>query len=69
MTTGEKHSTLADVGRYCKQVVAELRKTVTPTVREWAGWTLAASVLVLLLMAAVSGMDYGLGRLTLEVFG
>lgn len=59
----------AAVGRYTRQTVAELRKTVTPTVREWVGWTLAALMLVLLLMAAVSGMDYGLGRLTLEVFG
>lgn len=59
----------AAVGRYMRQTVAELKKTVTPTVREWVGWTLAALILVLLLMAAVSGMDYGLGRLTLEVFG
>lgn len=55
--------------RFVKQVVAEIRKVVTPTVREWAGWCVASGIFVLLLMALVSGMDFGLGKLTLWVFG
>lgn len=57
------------VGRFVKQVVDEIRKVVTPTVREWAGWCVASGIFVLLLMALVSGMDFGLGKLTLWVFG
>ena len=55
--------------RFAKQVVDEIRKVVTPTVREWAGWRVASGIFVLLLMALVSGMDFGLGNLTLWVFG
>lgn len=59
----------AAIGRHVTQTVGELRKTVTPTVREWAGWSMAAFMFVLLLMTLVTGMDYGLGRLTLFIFG
>ena len=41
------------IGRYVRQVIDETRKTVTPTAREWL----------------VTGMDFGLGKLTLMVFG
>lgn len=60
---------LTSTGRYVRQVIGETRKTVTPTVREWLGWSVASGVFVLLLMALVSGMDFGLGKLTLWVFG
>lgn len=55
--------------RFVKQVVDEIRKVVTPTVREWVGWCVVSGIFVLLLMALVSGMDFGLGKLTLWVFG
>ena len=55
--------------RFVKQVVAEIRKVVTPTVREWAGGCVAAGIFVLLLMALGAGLDFGLGKLTLWVFG
>ena len=55
--------------RFVKQVVAEIRKVVTPTVREWVGWIVGVFVFVLLLMALVTGMDFGLGKLTLFIFG
>ena len=57
------------VGRYVRQVFDELRKTVTPTAREWLAWSIAAFSIVILLMLFVTGMDFGLGRLTLMVFG
>ena len=57
------------VGRFVKQVVDEIRKVVTPTVREWIGWCVASGIFVLLLMALVMGMDFGLGKLTLWIFG
>lgn len=50
-------------------MVDEIGKVVTPTVAQWAGWCLAATVFALLLMMFVTGTDLGLGRLTLRVFG
>ncbi|WP_270313428.1 preprotein translocase subunit SecE [Bifidobacterium adolescentis] len=57
------------IGRFIRQTVDELRKVVTPAVREWAGWIVGVFVFVLLLMALVTGMDFGLGKLTLFIFG
>ena len=57
------------IGRYVRQVIDETRKTVTPTAREWLAWSIAAFVFVILLMILVTGMDFGLGKLTLMVFG
>lgn len=64
-----KRNVIRMIGAYPVQVIAELRKTVTPTVREWLGWTLSCGVFVLLLMAGVSGLDFGLGDLVLRIFG
>ena len=49
--------------------IDELRKVVTPTSKELFFWSLAVFIFVLLLMALVTGMDYGLGKLTLWIFG
>lgn len=57
------------IGRFTRQTVDELRKVVTPSVREWAGWIVGVFVFVLLLMVLVTGMDFGLGKLTLFIFG
>lgn len=57
------------IGLYVRQVMGELGKTVTPTVRQWAGWSLAGLVFVILLMLFAFGTDMGLGQLTLRVFG
>ncbi|MBT1162947.1 preprotein translocase subunit SecE [Bifidobacterium sp. SO1] len=57
------------IGMYLLQTFSELRKTVTPTVRELAGWSVAVFVFVGLLMCLVTGMDFGLGKLVLFVFG
>lgn len=61
--------TITGVGKYIRQTIDEIRKTVTPTVRQWAGWSVAVFVFVILLMAATSGMDFGFGKLTLWIFG
>ena len=57
------------IGRYVRQVIDETRKTVTPTAREWMAWSIAAFVFVIPLMILAAGMDLGLGKLTLMVFG
>ena len=57
------------IGSFIKQIIDELRKVVTPTCKELFFWSLAVFIFVLLLMALVTGMDYGLGKLTLWIFG
>ena len=54
---------------FIKQIIDELRKVVTPTSKELFFWALAVFIFVLLLMALVTGMDFGLGKLTLWIFG
>ena len=56
-------------GLFIKQIIDELRKVVTPTSKELFFWALAVFIFVLLLMALVTGMDFGLGKLTLWIFG
>ena len=57
------------IGLFIKQIIDELRKVVTPTRKELFFWALAVFIFVLFLMALVTGMDYGLGKLTLWIFG
>ena len=68
MTTNAIAKPFIAIGRFTRQTIDEIRKVVTPTVREWAGWIVGVFVFVLLLMALVTSMDFGLGKLTLFVF-
>lgn len=56
-------------GGFIAGIITELRKTVTPTVKEWLGWSIAVLVFVLFLMFAMTGLDGVLGELTLRIFG
>ena len=64
-----KTNILMRLGLFIKQIIDELRKVVTPTSKELFFWALAVFIFVLLLMALVTGMDFGLGKLTLWIFG
>jgi preprotein translocase subunit SecE len=57
------------IGRFIRQVFAELAKVVTPTSKELAGWSFAVFVFVLLFMAFITAGDYGLGKLVMWIFG
>lgn len=57
------------IGLFFKQIFDEIRKVVAPTGKELIGWSIAALIFVLLLMALVSAMDYGLGHLMFLIFG
>ena len=57
------------LGLFIKQIIDELRKVVTPTSKELFFWSLAVFIFVLLLMALVTGMAFGLAKLTLWIFG
>lgn len=60
---------LTRIGGFIAGIIAELRKTVTPTVKEWLGWSIAVLMFVLFLMFAMTGLDGVLGELTLRIFG
>ena len=57
------------IGLFIKQIIDELRKVVSPSGKELLGWSFAVFVFVFILMALVTGMDFGLGKLTLWIFG
>lgn len=54
---------------FLRQVVAELKKVVRPTRKELITYTTVVLVFVLAVMAYVSILDFGFGKLVLWVFG
>jgi preprotein translocase subunit SecE len=53
---------------FYRQVVAELRKVVYPTQEQLVTYFFVVMVFVLVMMALVSALDLGLGRLAFAVF-
>lgn len=53
---------------FYRQVVAELRKVVWPTQQQLTTYFIVVMVFVLILMAIVSLLDLGLGKLFFEIF-
>ena len=54
---------------FYRQVVAELRKVVYPTQEQLVTYFIVVMVFVVFMMAIVSALDLGFGRLTFWVFG
>ena len=54
---------LGAVGLFVRQILDELRKVVRPTGPELVRYTTVVVVFVLIVMALVSGMDFGLNKL------
>ena len=54
---------------FYRQVVAELRKVVWPTQDQLVTYFSVVMVFVIVMMAIISALDLGLGRLAFEVFG
>ncbi|GAA2135532.1 preprotein translocase subunit SecE [Actinomadura napierensis] len=54
---------------FVRQVIAELRKVIWPTRRELVTYTTVSLVFVLIMVAIVSGFDYGLQQGIYEIFG
>jgi len=53
---------------FYRQVVAELRKVVWPTQQQLSTYFIVVLVFVLVMMAIVSLLDLGLGKLFFEIF-
>ncbi|WP_067794807.1 preprotein translocase subunit SecE [Actinomadura formosensis] len=54
---------------FVRQVIAELRKVIWPTRRELVTYTTVSLVFVLIMVAVVSGFDYGLQKGVYAIFG
>jgi preprotein translocase subunit SecE len=64
-TKAEKRTSIPT---FYRQVVAELRKVVWPTQEQLVTYFMVVMVFVLVMMAIVSGLDLGFGKLAFEVF-
>lgn len=64
-----RRSPFARIALFLRQVVAELRKVVTPTWRELVTYTGVVLAFVIVMMAIVYVLDIGFGALVLAVFG
>ncbi|MBF4162473.1 preprotein translocase subunit SecE [Nocardioides acrostichi] len=53
---------------FVRQVIAELRKVVWPTQEQLVTYFFVVMVFVLVMMAIVSALDLGLGKLAFAVF-
>ncbi|GAA4683707.1 preprotein translocase subunit SecE [Nocardioides nanhaiensis] len=53
---------------FYRQVVAELRKVVWPTQEQLITYFIVVMVFVLVMMALISLLDLGFGRLAFEIF-
>ena len=57
------------IGRFFREVVSELRKVIWPTRKELLTYTVVVIVFVTVVTAVVFGLDYGLAKGALWVFG
>ncbi|NKY39330.1 preprotein translocase subunit SecE [Cellulomonas septica] len=65
----KKRGLFARIALFWRQVVAELKKVVRPTRSDLITYTTVVLVFVAVVMAFVTVVDLGIGRLTFWVFG
>jgi preprotein translocase subunit SecE len=65
----DKRSPFSRLALFIRQVIAELRKVVTPTRRELFNYTLIVFVFVVIMMALVGGLDWLFALVVNFVFG
>jgi preprotein translocase subunit SecE len=64
-----RRSPFARIALFIRQVIAELRKVVTPTRRELFGFTAVVLIFVIIMMAVVGLLDFVFSALVVFVFG
>lgn len=67
--TGPTRNPFAFVWNYLKQVVAELRKVIWPNRKQMVGYTTVVLVFLVFMVALIGGVDFGLAKLVMWVFG
>ncbi|NMO04948.1 preprotein translocase subunit SecE [Gordonia sp. TBRC 11910] len=68
-TPDRPRNPFAAIWLFLQQVVAELKKVIWPTRRDTIVYTIVVLVFVVVVTAAVAGLDIGFARLVLLVFG
>ena len=66
---GNSRGPFGRLALFIRQVIAELKKVVTPTRKELFGYTGVVLVFVIIVMALVYGMDFLFGLGVTYVFG
>jgi preprotein translocase subunit SecE len=66
---GPSRNPIAFVWNYLKQVVAELRKVIWPNRKQMVGYTIVVLVFLAFMVALIGGVDLGIGKLVMWVFG
>ena len=66
---GAARNPFAFVLNYLKQVVAELRKVIWPNRKQMIGYTTVVLVFLVFMVALIGGVDLGLAKLVMWVFG
>lgn len=67
--TGPTRNPFVFVWNYLKQVVAELRKVIWPNRKQMVGYTTVVLVFLVFMVALIGGVDFGLAKLVMWVFG
>jgi preprotein translocase subunit SecE len=67
--TEERSGLIARIGRFVREVVAELRKVIWPSRKQWATFTFVVIVFLVVMVALVSGLDVLFHLIVGEVFG
>ena len=68
-TTGPSRNPFLFVWNYIQQVVAELRKVIWPNRKQMVSYTGVVLAFLAFMVALIGGVDLGLGKLVLLVFG
>ena len=67
--TGPTRNPFLFVWNYMQQVVAELRKVIWPNRKQMVNYTIVVLVFLAFMTALIGGVDLGLAKLVLLVFG
>ena len=68
-SSGRRPGLPSRISLYYRQVIAELRKVIWPTRKELVTYTTVVIVFVLVVIAYVTGLDFGFSKLVLAIFG
>jgi preprotein translocase subunit SecE len=56
-------------GRYVREIISEMRKVLWPSRNELLTYTIVVIVFVVIMVSLVAGLDLGLAKLVLKIFG
>jgi preprotein translocase subunit SecE len=66
---GKRPSIFNRIRTYVREVVSELRKVIYPSRNQLLTYTIVVIVFVAFIVTVVSGIDYGLSKAVIGVFG